>query len=268
MTIEQTIDPPKNAGEYTEEIFDEICERMANGKGLREICQDPEMPNRSTFLRWVANDSGRERKYQAAREACMDWYAEEILTIAWDSSNDTITDAKGRQRCNNEWVNRSRLKVDTLKFLMAKLHPKKYGDRVPETITQRSHEEALLELEAEKPKLVVRWQREIVEPIRDDAGNIVNLNDPSALRGRIKELEAQLAEARGEASDQPPKLLTFDPGPLPSRMDGEVVTRVVDFIKQKMPGADQQDPQAVLDELMSRISEAWDAKYGAKSDAA
>jgi hypothetical protein len=46
-------------------------------------------------------------------------------------------------------------------------------------------------------------------------------------------------------------------------MDGEVVTRVVDFIKAKMPGADQQDPQAVLDELISRISEAWDAMYGA-----
>jgi len=50
-------------------------------------------------------------------------------------------------------------------------------------------------------------------------------------------------------------------------MDGEVVTGVVDFIKARMPGADQRDPQAVLDELMSRISQAWDAMYGSEAAA-
>ena len=55
MQTEQIETEPtkKSASDYTEEIFDEICERMANGKGLREICEDPQMPNRSTFLRWV-----------------------------------------------------------------------------------------------------------------------------------------------------------------------------------------------------------------------
>ena len=257
MTEQTTMEPPKKASEYTEEIFDEICERMANGKGLREICEDPQMPHRATVLRWIENDSGRQAKYQRAREACMDWYQEEILTIAWDDSQDTIHDRKGNPKCNHEWVHRSRLKVDTLKWLMSKLHPKKYGDKLPETEAQR--------IPDQDNRITISWEREIVEPILDDGGNIVGRSDPKALRKRIEELEAQLAEARGETPDQPPKLLTFDPGPLPSRMDGEVVTRVVDFIKQKMPGADQRDPQAVLDELMSRISDAWDAMYGAGS---
>ena len=55
------------------------------------------------------------------------------------------------------------------------------------------------------------------------------------LLARVRELEAELAEARGDIPPQPPKLLTFGPGPLPSRMDGEIVTRVVDVIKAKCP---------------------------------
>jgi hypothetical protein len=256
----ETEPPKKSASEYTEEIFDEICERMANGKGLREICEDPQMPNRSTFLRWVEHDTGRQRKYQQAREALMDWYAEDIVTIAWDTSQDTILDAKGQPKCNHEWVNRSRLKVDTLKFLMAKLHPKKYGERLPETEAQR--------LPDQDKRIVISWEREIVSPIHDDDGNIVSLADPKALRKRIEELEAQLAEARGEAPDQPPKLLTFDPGPLPSRMDGEIVTRLVDIIKAKVPQADQRDPLSVLDEVMSIISKALGDQYSSETEAA
>lgn len=253
---EQTIEPPKRASEYTEEIFDEICERMANGKGLREICQDPEMPNRSTFLRWVENDTGRQRKYQHAREALMDWYAEDIVTIAWDTSHDTIHDAKGNPKCNHEWVNRSRLKVDTLKFLMAKLHPKKYGDKLPEAEGERD--------------LKISWQQQgqLDGPQRIERVIITGVprnDERSHLEERIRELEAQLAEARGEAPAGPPKLLTFDPGPLPSRMDGEIVTRLVDMIKAKVPQADQRDPLAVLDEVMSVIGDALWKRYGTET---
>ena len=46
--------------EFTEEIFGAICERMANGEGLRKICSDRDMPNRSTVLRWIENDTGRQ----------------------------------------------------------------------------------------------------------------------------------------------------------------------------------------------------------------
>jgi len=144
MTEPEIIPPeekPRRPAEFTDEIFDVICDRMAGGEGLRKICEDPQMPSRQTFLRWIEKDTGRQAQYTAAREALMDWYAEEILTIAWDSSKDTIpADGKKPARCDNEWVNRSRLKVDTLKFLMAKLHPKRYGDRLPETVEQRTHE--------------------------------------------------------------------------------------------------------------------------------
>jgi hypothetical protein len=263
-------EPKKSAGpyvEFTEEIFTTICERMAEGEGLREICRDPEMPSRSTFLRWVENDTGRQNKYQKAREALMDFYAEEIRTIAWDDSNDTIKREGKPDLCNHEWIARSRLKVDTLKFLMAKLHPKRYGDKLPETVEQKSHEAALLELEANQPpKVIFSWKREIIDPVRDDDGNIIHANDASALRARIKELEERLGIG-AEGEPQPPKLLTYDPGPLPSRLDGEIVLKLVNVIKANVPNADQRDPAAVLDEVLSECAKALQAKYGAEAAA-
>ena len=52
---------PKRPVDFTDEIFQQICDRMAEGEGLREICSDPEMPSRTTFLRWVEKDTGRQR---------------------------------------------------------------------------------------------------------------------------------------------------------------------------------------------------------------
>jgi hypothetical protein len=191
----------------------------------------------------------------------MDWYAEEILEIAWDSSKDTIpAEGKKPARCDNEWVNRSRLKVDTLKFLMAKLHPKRYGDRLPETVEQRTHEAALLELEAEKPALTVRWEREIIGPIHDDNGVTINACDTTALRKRIIELEQRLGIREG--APKPPKLLTYDPGPLPKHLDADVLVRLVDTFKRSIPQDDQREPEAVLDEATDIIAKALRAHYG------
>jgi hypothetical protein len=265
MTDPEIIPPkPKRPAEFNDEIFNEVCDRMADGKGLRKICEDPEMPSRQTFLRWIEKDTGRQNRYQGAREALMDWYAEEILEIAWDSSKDTIpADGKKPARCDNEWVNRSRLKVDTLKFLMAKLHPKRYGDRLPENVAQQTHESALDELMKEidgRTRTVeVRWEREIIEPIHDDDGKIISASNPSALRARIKELEERLA---GKQPEQPPKLLTFDPGPLPSRVDPDILIRMTDLIKAKVPKADQRSPEELLEEVLTICGRALDAEYG------
>lgn len=58
----------------------------------------------------------------------MEAMAEEILEIADDGLND-FKQVDGRQVVDQENINRSRLRVDTRKWLMSKLAPKKYGDR-------------------------------------------------------------------------------------------------------------------------------------------
>lgn len=258
MQIEAEIEPPKKKEgervEFTEEIFTAICERMAEGEGLRKICRDPEMPDRTTVLRWIENDTGRQTKYQRAREALMDWYSEEILEIAFDDKGDIISEG-GKIMGNHAAVQRARLKVDALKWTMSKLHPKRYGDK----LTHEAETNEAIKLSWEQPKRLERVIIEPVSPIWDENDELVNADDPVALRAHIRYLKDKLA---GKVPEQPPKLLTFDPGPLPSRMDGEIVTRLVDIIKANIPQADQRDPLSVLDEVMTIINDALGERYG------
>jgi hypothetical protein len=79
-------------------------------------------------LRWLQDNSGFRDRYAQAREQLVDWYAEEILRIAFDDSGDLILNGD-RPIAGHHVVQRARLKVDTVKWIMAKLHPGRYGDR-------------------------------------------------------------------------------------------------------------------------------------------
>jgi hypothetical protein len=124
--------------DYNPEITSDICVRMGLGESLREICRDEEMPDKSTVMRWLAKYPEFRDQYAGAREAQADYYAEEILEIADDGSNDWMERKRGDETIeveNHEVLNRSRLRVDTRKWLMARMAPKKYGDKVTQEIT-------------------------------------------------------------------------------------------------------------------------------------
>jgi len=60
--------------------------------------------------------------------------AEEVIDIADDGTNDLmlLTNAKGEQyeQENKEVTSRSKLRVEARKWLLSKLDPKKYGDKL------------------------------------------------------------------------------------------------------------------------------------------
>lgn len=73
------------------------------------------------------------QQYTRAKEESADAMADEILDIADDGSNDYMTVTYGeeeREVINHEALQRSKLRVDTRKFLMAKMKPKRYGDKL------------------------------------------------------------------------------------------------------------------------------------------
>lgn len=113
-----------------------ICERIATGESLRSICRDPEMPSRRAVLYWLADPENGEfvRQYARAMEERADHWADEIIAISDDTTNDTHTtvyeDGNERTSPNTEWISRSKLRVDSRKWLMSKLAPKKYGERL------------------------------------------------------------------------------------------------------------------------------------------
>lgn len=97
------------------------------------------MPSTSTVLRWAREMPEFCQQYAKSREDLLEHWAEEITDIADDGSNDWIKreSESGRVEMvlNAEHVNRSRLRVDTRKWLLSKLAPKKYGERVTTALT-------------------------------------------------------------------------------------------------------------------------------------
>lgn len=120
---------------YTDEVADEICSELVEGRSLKAICLDEGMPHRATVFRWLADErytSFRDR-YARAREAQADAIFDEILDIADDGSNDWMArdqdGDEGDQVLNHEHIQRSRLRIDARKWMAAKLRPKVYGDK-------------------------------------------------------------------------------------------------------------------------------------------
>jgi hypothetical protein len=119
--------------EYTPETALAICDRLTNGQSLREICRADDMPDKSTVFRWLSWNEQFRDQYARAKEAGIEALAEDLLDIADDSTNDWVDRQFGETTVrvvDNECLQRSRLRVDTRKWLLSKLAPKKYGDKL------------------------------------------------------------------------------------------------------------------------------------------
>lgn len=115
--------------DYTPELGDLICSELADGKSMRAVCLPDEMPDKATVFRWIRTKKGFRDQYARAKEESADALTDEMLDIADDSNLDyTKTDEDG-VKLNSENIQRSRLRIDTRKWLASKLKPKKFGDK-------------------------------------------------------------------------------------------------------------------------------------------
>ncbi len=134
-----TSEPKRKVGrptKYSVDIATKLCEQLALGLSIRSVCAIEGMPAIQTVFNWLRKHKDFLEQYARAKEESTDAMAEEILDIADDGSNDYMTITKGNAEyevVNHEAINRSRLRVDTRKWLMAKMKPKKYGDRLDVT---------------------------------------------------------------------------------------------------------------------------------------
>lgn len=133
-------DMPKKAGrptKFNEQLALDICTRLVEGESLRSICRDPAMPALSSVFLWIANpnhyvnDEPFSEQYAKARLFQAEAMADELLDIADDASNDWMKrEGKDKEESwvqNGEAVNRSRLRVDTRKWVAERMAAKKYG---------------------------------------------------------------------------------------------------------------------------------------------
>jgi len=115
---------------YSDEVANEICSLLAEGKSLKKICEMDGMPSKATVFNWLSTYPAFLDNYTRAREAQADTLADEIVDIADDGKNDVILTEDGKEIINHDVVARSRLRVEARKWVAAKLKPKKYGDRI------------------------------------------------------------------------------------------------------------------------------------------
>lgn len=120
-------------------IAEEICLRMMEGESLKAVCKDEHMPNRATVFRWLIADEEFRRHYEIARQMLADLLFDEIKDIADDGRNDFMdrlaADGTIERAVDHENIHRSKLRVDTRKWMAAKLLPVRYGDRIGVDLT-------------------------------------------------------------------------------------------------------------------------------------
>ena len=137
---------------YTKDLADEIIQRIVEGESLRRICNDDHVPTKGAVLGWVAEErEDFSDRYIKAMNIRAHGWADEMMDIADDAANDYMEslDKNGDEylKLNSEHINRSRLRIDTRKFMLSKLLPQKYGDKIePESedaqsITSITYEE-------------------------------------------------------------------------------------------------------------------------------
>jgi hypothetical protein len=100
--------------DYSIDVAVKLCELVASGEKLVDICKPADMPARSTVYLWFAKYPTFMDMYTRAREERGDLYADEIVDIA-----DTESDP-----------NKARVRIDARKWAAAKLNQKSYGDKV------------------------------------------------------------------------------------------------------------------------------------------
>lgn len=113
-----------------ETIFNQIClEITLDGVSLRNVLKGEGMPDAVTFYKWLDEDDNKIKQYAGACARRADSIFEDIMIIADDQENDII-EVDGKEITNHNVINRSRLRVDSRKWILSKMNPKKYGDKV------------------------------------------------------------------------------------------------------------------------------------------
>lgn len=127
---------PGQPTKYTQELADRICNELALGKSIRTVCAIEGMPAIATIFNWFRTQPEFLEQYARAKQEAADAMAEDILDIADDGTNDwTKANVRGKQVDvpDREVIQRSQLRVETRKWLMAKMKPKRYGDKLDVT---------------------------------------------------------------------------------------------------------------------------------------
>jgi hypothetical protein len=165
----------------------------------------------------------------------MDFYAEQILAIAFDESGDILIDQdgdKGRAVANHAKVQRDRLKVDSLKWTASRLFPKRYGDKMELLGTDGADD---------SKQMTISWQKIERTIVRPGDEHPSRYEPPRQIPYRKPELPGDLSE-----------------------QDWSVMLEVLELVKRTIPTDSDRPPEEVFGvmrkALLAHFAEVVDSK--------
>jgi hypothetical protein len=121
----------KEALPYSDQLAQEICERIAVGELLINICEDGHLPAMRRAHQWMHEHTEFAQLYQSAINDRLKVFEEEVIKIADDMRHDFRTVIKNgleKRIPDPDMVARAKLRIDVrFRHLKAGL-PSKWGD--------------------------------------------------------------------------------------------------------------------------------------------
>jgi hypothetical protein len=125
---------------YNENIAARILAEIATRNvGLKTICDDnKDFPSPSTVYLWLMQHEEFRDKYARAKEDQTQVLEDEMLILADNTKLGEIVTIKGdgtEEIKRSDMIEHRKLQIETRKWLMGKLKPKKYGDKIQQEVT-------------------------------------------------------------------------------------------------------------------------------------
>lgn len=119
-----------------DETFDRILERVSAGEGLVKSCKEEKITDVGRFYARLNANENDSHSYAQAKYVALDRLAQEILELQDQEPplRSPGGEAPGDPRVDTGWVQWRRNQVEARKWLLSKLAPKVYGDKLDATL--------------------------------------------------------------------------------------------------------------------------------------
>lgn len=105
--------------EFSQALFDSVCELIADGKSVRSTCEMAGMPDRKTFYRWCKRTPELQHQYDQAYIDYEHSVLDDIVYIA-----DTEPDPR-----------KAKVRIDAREWDLKIRNRKRFGDKVAQELT-------------------------------------------------------------------------------------------------------------------------------------
>jgi hypothetical protein len=131
---------------YTEELAQEICERIAAGELLINICKDEHMPTVRRCNVWLKQNDDFQILYRDSLNDRLSIFEEQVISIADDAAHDfkeIIKNGKATKVQDAEVIARAKLRVEVRFRHLKAGRPSKWGDT--STLITKTEDEAAID---------------------------------------------------------------------------------------------------------------------------